>query len=270
MRLDPLIPSDLAAPPAMRFGAPTLGLTDELRGAILDHAQSCSPRECCGLVFRVHGEAGLRYAPGENLAAEPGDTFRLDPDTWAACEDAGEVVAIVHSHPNESANPSDADGVGCEVWGLPWLIAGWPSGVIVQLDPSGWRAPLQGRQFHFGVLDCWQLVRDFFARELATELPDFARHDDFWLPTDERPARNLVHEHLAAAGFELVTDGALPRRGDVLLMRIRSLDIDNHLAVYLGDSRFLHTQPGRLSKVEVWGSSWQRHTMGIARHRSLA
>lgn len=267
-RLDPLIPSDLADAPGMRFGAPTIGLTDELRQALLDHAQACMPAECCGLVFRVHGELGLRYAPASNLATEAGDRFVLDPQTWADCEDAGDIVAVVHSHPNESANPSDADGVGCEAWGLPWLIVGFPSGVMVQLDPSGWRAPLQGRRFHFGVLDCWQLVRDFFARELSIELPNFDRKDNFWQASEERPARDLVHEHLAEAGFDLVNDE--PRRGDVLLMRIRSVDIDNHLAVYLGDSRFLHVQPGRFSKVEIWGDAWRRRTLGIARHRSLA
>lgn len=270
MRLDPLITTDTAERPGMRFGAPTLGLTDELRQALLDHAQTEAPRECCGLVFRPDGETGLRYAPAANLSPEGGDRFVLDPHTWAACEDAGEIVAIVHSHPNASANPSDADGVGCEAWALPWLIVGWPSGTIVQLDPSGWRAPLQGRQFLFGVLDCFRLVRDFYERELAIALPDFEREQDFWLTTEARSPRNLVHEHLAEAGFDLVNDGGGPRRGDVLLMRIQSLDIDNHLGVFLGDSRFLHSQPGRLSKVDVWGDAWQRRTMGIARHRSLA
>lgn len=252
----------------MAFGAPTLALDDELRQAIFGHAALCQPAECCGLLYRPEGAERLFYVPATNLSPEAGERFTLDPQVWAACEDMGEIVAIVHSHPNASANPSDADGVGCELWGLPWLIVGWPSGCFVQLDPSGWRAPLLGRQFVFGVLDCWQLVRDFHERELGIELPNFPREDKFWLPTEDRPARNLFDEYLEAAGFVMLPPGQAPERGDVLRMRIRSLDIDNHLAVFLGDSRFLHSQPGKVSEVEMWGDAWQRRTFGIGRHRS--
>jgi cell wall-associated NlpC family hydrolase len=41
-------------------------------------------------------------------------------------------------------------------------------------------APLVGRQFAHGVLDCYSLVRDFHARELGIPLSEYERQDDWW------------------------------------------------------------------------------------------
>ena len=88
-------------------------LTDPLREAMHAHAEQEAPRECCGVVLRVDGD--LRYQRCRNTfdAADGADRFRLHPEDYAAAEDAGKVLAVVHSHPNACANPSMADRVGC-------------------------------------------------------------------------------------------------------------------------------------------------------------
>lgn len=249
----------------MSFGVPTLGLTDDLRAAMLADAAASAPEESCGLLVRVDGH--LHYAPARNISADPKERFTLDPQTWADCEDYGEIVAVVHSHPNASANPSHADGVGCEASGLPWLIVGHPSCLIVQLQPSGWRAPLVGREFCFGVLDCWQLVRDYYAWKLSIELPDFERTDGFWKRREGHEPQHLIRDHMAEAGFTFI-EGE-PQYGDVIVMRYRSLDVDNHLGIYIGNGRMLHTVMGSLSEEATWGEAWQNRTQGIGRHRSM-
>lgn len=256
--------------------ARTTALADaKVREAILAHAAAEAPRECCGLVLRTRGRR-LRYQPARNLheGAAGEDRFVLDPQVWTDVDDAGaEPVAVVHSHPSASANPSMADRVMCERSGLPWVIVGWPSGAFVELQPDGWAAPLEGREFCFGVLDCYTLVQDWYARELAVELPDFARDDGFWerktLPdgTAQEP-QDLYREGLAEAGFRVVATTE-PQRGDGLLMRVASPEVDNHAAVYLGDGYMLHHLYGQLSRRERWDWPWQRRTMAIVRHRSM-
>jgi proteasome lid subunit RPN8/RPN11 len=105
----------------------------------------------------------VAYIACTNAATDPADAFVLDPRDYAAAADEGTVLAIVHSHPNASAHPSMADRVMCERSGLPWLIMGWPSGVMTRTEPVGWRAPLVGREFHHGVLDCYTLIQDYYA-----------------------------------------------------------------------------------------------------------
>lgn len=235
-----------------------------VRAGMLMHAAAEAPRECCGLLLRDADTHRLHYLPAANLHAGAAgeDRFVLDPDAWAAADTFGEVLAVVHSHPNASANPSMADRVMCERSGLPWLIVGWPSGVMVELDPVGFRAPLEGREFHFGVLDCYTLVQDWYLRELKIELPDFERADGFW----ER-GEHLYREGLAAAGFEVVQTSE-PQVGDGLLMRVASPDVDNHAAVYVGDGYMLHHLYGQPSRKERWDWPWQRRTTAVVRHRS--
>jgi proteasome lid subunit RPN8/RPN11 len=240
-------------------------LPDDVRQAMIEHAGAEQPRECCGLLVRDTDAGTLHYMRAENLyrglAGE--DRFLLDPEAWAAAEAFGDVLAVVHSHPHASANPSMADRVQCERSGLPWIVVGWPSGMLVELAPSGWSAPLEGREFHHGVLDCYTLVQDWYWRELAIALPDFDREDGWW----ERGG-NLYRANLERAGFVEV-GGQEPQRGDGLLMRVRSPEVDNHAAVYLGDGYMLHHLYGQLSRRERWDWPWQRRTTAIVRHRSL-
>jgi cell wall-associated NlpC family hydrolase len=240
-------------------------LGPELRQAILGHALAEAPRESCGLLLADPQDGAGYYLPARNLAgADAGrDAFKLDPQAWLDAEEIGRVVAVVHSHPNASANPSMADRVMCERSGLPWLIVGTPSGVMVQLDPEGWSAPLEGRTFTHGVLDCYTLAQDWYRREWGLELPDFEREDGWW---ERGKGLDLYRDGLIEAGFAVVNTTE-PQRGDGLLMRVVS-HVENHSAVYLGDGMMLHHLYGQLSRRERWDWNWQRRTSCIVRHRS--
>lgn len=223
------------------------------------HAERAFPRESCGLIVLRGG--ALDYVACRNLATEPEEQFILDPDDWARAEDTFDgIQAVVHSHPNASANPSDGDRLMCERSGLPWLVIGWPSGVLRWCEPCGFSLPLIGRQFEHGVVDCYTLVRDYYREVHGLALPDFARTDRWWERGEDLYLRNFK-----AAGFVEVTD---LQPGDGLLMQVLS-DQVNHAAVYLGDNVILHHLYGRLSGRDTYGGYWQRHTRKVVRHHAL-
>ncbi|MBZ4402465.1 C40 family peptidase [Myxococcus sp. AS-1-15] len=239
--------------------AASLAVTLELVAAALSHAREESPRESCGLIARIAGE--LRYRRCRNLA-EGHAHFHLSPEDFALAEAEGEVVAVVHSHPNASPEPSEADRVMCERWGLPWLIVNVPVGHWQVLCPSGYRARLVGRPFSHGVLDCFSLIRDYYAEVVGLDLPDFERPDDWW-----QKGGNLYLEGYERAGFVDVT-GAPLREHDVLLMQLRA-PVPNHAGVYLGADVVLHHLQASLSRRETYSGFWERITRRVVRHRSL-
>lgn len=230
----------------------------ETLAAVRAHAQADYPREACGLVVVVKGRE--RYVPCRNVA-EGSEHFVLPAEDYAAAEDMGEVIAVVHSHPDAPATASEADRVACEASGLPWHIVSWPADDLRTIEPSGYQAPLVGREFAHGVLDCYTLVRDWYQRERGITLPDFPRRDDWW-----QHGEDLYMRHYAEAGFVAVSQDQAEQAGDVILMQLRS-PVPNHAGVYLGDGTMLHHLHGRLSSRDVYGGYWQEITRCVLRYR---
>lgn len=241
--------------------------------AIRAHAAADYPAECCGLVVQIAGRP--RYIPCRNLSDQPGDRFELSPEDYAAAEDLGEIVGIVHSHPDATSRPSDADMAMCNASGLPWWIISYPEGDLRRLDPVE-RPPLLGRAFVHGVVDCWTTCRDFYRREWGLAFPDYDRADRWW---EDAQGESLYEARYEAAGFCRVDS---PRRGDMLVMRIGRTAHPNHAGIYLGSDPglpgettqvfgsgpfLLHHLYGRRSEVIVFGGQWLERTALILRHR---
>jgi len=248
-------------------------LSTSLKRAVERHALDDYPRECCGLVVAAGNKQ--RYVPCRNAgyrAPLVGRSFHHGTlDCYGLVRDL---------------QPSEADKVSCEATGLPWHIvavgqdAGEDAPTIRDWHsfvPSGYRAPLVGRSFHHGTLDCYGLVCDFYARELCIDIPNFERPDDWWAKPD---AVELYLDNFEAAGFVRVNDG--PRYGDVILMQYRS-ERTNHAGVYIGNSELktqqdlhpitnamLHHAMPRLSERVLYAGYWQDITRMIVRHRGFA
>jgi [CysO sulfur-carrier protein]-S-L-cysteine hydrolase len=91
-------------------------IPQEVRGALVAHAEREAPNEACGLVLLREGRAE-RYEPGRNAAASP-YRFELefdDPEIWFA-EDEGYDLAVFHSHVSTPARPSRTDVENIGLW----------------------------------------------------------------------------------------------------------------------------------------------------------
>ena len=88
-------------------------LPDQIRRAILSHADQCAPNECCGLLA-VDGRGAIRFAyPLTNADPSP-VSYTIDPDehfhALGHAETMGwEIGGVFHSHPGGTAMPSMID-----------------------------------------------------------------------------------------------------------------------------------------------------------------
>ncbi|SFB18816.1 C40 family peptidase [Azotobacter beijerinckii] len=247
-------------------------MEQHLIDAIRAHAAAEYPAECCGLVVQIDGRP--QYIPCRNISGEPGDRFELAPEDYAAAEDLGEIVGIVHSHPDATSRASPADAALCNAGEVPWHIVSWPEGDLNTLRPAP--APLLSREFVHGVQDCWQVCADWYGREWGLEFERFDRADRWW---EDTQGESLYEARYGAAGFYRVD---APQRGDMLVMRIGRTAHPNHAGIYLGDNPslpgeaaqvfgpgpfLLHHLYGRRSEIIVFGGQWLERTALILRHR---
>lgn len=231
----------------------------ETKQAAEEHAAKEYPRESCGLVVVIKGKE--RYWPCQNVATEEMN-FVMAPADYAAADDAGGITAVVHSHPDLKPIASMADRAAMEASGLPWHIVSYPDKVWASYEPENYEAPLIGREWCYGVLDCYALVRDWYKREWGLELGDYERHGEWW-----HKGMNTFADNFEKEGFVLMEPEENLQYGDALLMQLRS-PVSNHAAVYIGDDLILQHLERRLSSRDVLSGYYQKNTTHILRHRS--
>ena len=235
-------------------------ISADTKTAALAHAIECAPRESCGLVVIVRGKE--RYWPCQNIAVDDAD-FWINPADYLAASQTGSIVGVIHSHPDSFPQPTPADLASCEKWGLPWHIVSphldAPHGHWHSFQPSGFRAPLIGREWVWGIHDCWTLVRDWYA-DHGIALPDFERPND----PEDFVKTPLFESLFPEAGFsEVPRSEAMP--GDAVLMSFYSKGL-NHVGVLDKNYRLLHHVQGRLSSLDLYGEGLQKATGKIVRH----
>jgi proteasome lid subunit RPN8/RPN11 len=223
----------------------------------MGHAVLDAPRESCGFVVVVRGRQ--RYIPCENQA-EGNYEFKISAKDYAQAEENGAIIAVVHSHPHEGPEMSGNDLTMQDATALPWLIVSPHTGQHA-FYPGRSRPRLFGREFVHGDTDCYGLVRDFFVRVMAVQLPNFERQTEWWLKGED-----LIDQQFAEAGFVEVPQKDL-RLYDGLLFKLGS-PVVNHVGVYVGANQIAHHVAGRLSSKDQYEDFWREHTVKVVRHRS--
>ena len=217
------------------------------KDAALAHAKDQDPKESCGLLLNIKGKE--KYFPCRNLSMTAFQCFIIDPEDYIKADNTGDIIAVVHSHPVTPPVPSQSDKVACEQSGLVWHIVNPKTESWGYLEPTGYKAPILGREWAWGVTDCYTLVRDWYKEKLDIDLINWQRPttlEDF----NKEPMFEKCAEE---TGFrELKPDEKLID-GDLLFMSIFSNNL-NHVAIFI-DGDVLHHLADRLSCIEPY-SEW--------------
>lgn len=230
---------------------------DEIAKKVLAHAAEVAPNECCGLV--VVRDGVKEYVRCINESTSGSDRFVISAEAYAEAEDQGEILMVAHSHPYIPPTPSEADRVGVEISGIPWLIVNYPNGDYTVTEPCGFKAPLIGRTFCKGTLDCYALVQDYYAEARNIKLPDYVR-PEVWFEI----GHSILLENFEGFGFKEI-DAEDMEPGDCILMQVGAT-VPNHCAVYIGDNLILHHVLDRLSSRDVYGSFWRKVSVKYLRY----
>lgn len=224
-------------------------ISDEIQDLIFWFADGYAPQEMCGAIADIH-DKGRRFFAIDNIAENPEETFEMNPKGWQALAADGEIVAVVHSHPNGEPFLSGADRQMQIQTGLPWILA-----VGGRLKQFRCCPHLRGRVFEYGKADCGALICDAFML-MGVDLPDHKRGD-----IDDDAEHEYLRKHFERVGFVRVSDGL--RGGDVILTSYGGHA--NHAALYLGDGQILHHAYNQLSRREPFNQWWSERIDSVWR-----
>ena len=220
----------------------------------LFHAKEQDPKESCGLLIDVKGRE--KYYPCKNLSSYSQQCFIIDPEDYAKAEDSGKVLAVIHSHPVTPPVASQADMISCEESGLIWHIVNPKTEQWGFYKPSGYKPPLIGRHWVWGITDCWSLVRDWYKEKLGITLRDWDRPT-----TPEEFIEKPMFEKCAwRTGFRQLRPDEKLENGDLLFMSIMATGL-NHVAIFL-DGDVLHHLADRISCKEPY-NQWLLKCTGM-------
>ena len=213
-------------------------------------------QEACGFVLQDGAVVEV-----VNVAHNTTQKFEISPSDYLCAEVAG-IKGVWHSHLDLDAfSPLDQQVMAADT--LPWAVYCLRTDKFHQCEP-GVLAPLLGRPFCFGVYDCYSLVSDKLG-ELGVQLPEWPRQRyGEW----NAPGFTPFDDEAANVG-RAVRDG-IYQEGDILLMNLGDHQgHTDHVGVFVNDREFLHHPAERQSRVDRFGSWWERKTRLVLRPTAL-
>ena len=96
-------------------------MNEKCKQDAIKHAQECYPEESCGLFLKINDD--FIYHRCKNVADDfKAEAFVIYPLDYADGEDMGEVVGIVHSHPDDVLKFSETDKASCKAMETPFYL----------------------------------------------------------------------------------------------------------------------------------------------------
>ena len=236
----------------------------KLDTAFREEAAAQYPNEACGYVVK-QGKKQC-FVPCSNTAANPSYEFQIDTDEYHRASEIGEIVGVWHSHSDKTNLPSEMDLIECENSELPWFITavtyndidGFVFSETNVIEPNGYVMDYLGRPYHYGIIDCYSLVVDYYRQEVGIKVAKLSenRNARFWEGDDPKP---LMEEAYVKLGFDQLFKEE-PQVGDLFLIQTGS-KVANHVAIYIGGDMILHHCEDRLSGRTIYGGYWAKHTV---------
>ena len=224
---------------------------------IEQHFKEEYPREGCVVIGIVKGKQ--RWFPCTNIAEENED-FILDSAEYLKLKRTVDITGIVHSHPDAGSEPSEMDIKYCNALGIPYYIWSYPGMELTIVQPTTNVTKLYGRSYEFGVLDCFEALRDYLAAKDIIIPPRSVFEDNWW----DKELDYFTDELISEWGM-IPVDLSDLQENDALVFNVQA-QVGNHCGVYVGNECFYHHAEHRLSCRESLYPFWHKYLKGAYRY----
>ena len=204
------------------------------------------------VIVAIYGD---KFEQLENASDKPTHSFKLTDKDHIRLTDNPPTL-FLHSHPHGSPRPSDTDHAQQINTGWNWGIVPVKGNYVGEIYDVGYpecwgpdieTPPLLGRSYLWGIRDCYSLCVDWYKEHGVHIEPTAGVFDPAPYPQGVWQKDQFTYWP-PRRGFK---EKAPHERlwGDFVTMMVRA-NYRNHVAVYLGEGKFLHQLGDRTS--EIW------------------
>lgn len=243
-------------------------LTELNKKIIIQESKTSYPNECCGLLVNIDNQ--IIAIPCKNVSETPLKSFIVDP-AQIKLYDFNKIIGFYHSH-KDNPDFSLADIAFSEKLKKYCVLYTVDNDAFKTYEPNGREIDYIGRPFFLGTLDCSNLIRDYYRRELNIKLKDIEHPERLNLENwkdeklwDAYKGWNILEEYLTDQGFIKVND---IKKFDIITMKMFNVRFPVHLALFLGDNKILH-HISEFSAIDNYSNAYKRLTVGTYRHKTL-
>lgn len=253
----------------------------ELKEQIINNCKKISMVEACGLITINRETKKIFVIKGDNIANDPFNNFLLDRKFIELVSETNFIIGYYHSHYSGSAEPSIQDQAVINKLKLKCVIWDNVSGAITETNPEDLEfiPPYVGRPFLAGILDCSELVKDYYKKSLNIILPTLSHPIKFmsWAEIqknwDSLQSFNSAEymfflNYFLDNGFQEVAAKDL-KANDIILCRAKEIAAPVHALIYLGDGKILHHPSQRDSILEYYSDFYKKLSVKYIRYKDL-
>jgi len=215
------------------------------------------PKEACGILAVQKGKP--KWFPCTNVAKE-NENFIIDSNEYLKIHRTSDIIGIVHNHPDGTPEASEADVAYCNTLGIPYYIFSYPDMELNIIEPEKNLTDLYGREYEFGVRDCFEAMRDYLKTVDINIPPRILFEDNWWTKKLDYFCPEIIKEW---GGKEVSIEEI--QKNDVITFSVRS-DVANHCGIYLENDIFYHHAENRLSCRENLFPYWVQYIDRVYRY----
>lgn len=237
-----------------------MNLSSIVQHEIIMAAHKAANEEACG--FIVNNEQVIVC---KNIHDCPETNFAIAAEDYVMAEDCGEITAVFHSHTHGKDRFSPHDVEACKATNIPWVMYNRETNNFLYADPR-MSAPIVGRQWVYGIHDCYALVRDYYHQSFGIDLDDFKRGDEEeW----QNPEWKMFDDNFASQGFTEKDKSAVLKHGNILMFKLLSSSVTHVGVVDEAGCGFYHHMGQRYSEHVEYNGFWAKMTTKVLCHKEL-
>lgn len=246
-----------------------------IRNFIINYAKEYAPNECCGLILEKNNK--IVAIKCNNSAPDKKFRFKISLEDIENNQKDGKIIGFYHSHPEDGL--SSQDYAVLNKLNLVSIVCNLSNFEVKEFIPDGSIPSFLKRPFIAGKMDCIELIKDIYQKDLKITLKDFTHPSRFidWenfeqnisnYPDWNQESFTCLRDFYLDDGFIEVGPGEL-REYDLILFRFPFCKTPTHVMLFRND-KIIHHPYNKDSLMEDYNKYYRKYSVNYLRYKDLS